>query len=67
MRLKTVHISNRTKFFWKRVPEPWRCYHKSSITLMECDKDSDFFGPSKTKRVIILLSVHVNVLNLLLL
>ena len=32
MRLKTVHISNRTKFFWKRVPEPWRCYHKSSIT-----------------------------------
>ena len=26
MRLKTVHISNRTKFFWKRVPEPWRCY-----------------------------------------
>ena len=28
MRLKTVHISNRTKFFWKRVPEPWRCYHK---------------------------------------
>ena len=32
MRLKTVHISNRTKFFWKRVPERWCCYHKSSIT-----------------------------------
>ena len=30
MRLKTVHISNRTKFFWKRVPEPWRRHHKSS-------------------------------------
>ena len=29
MRLKTVHISNRTKLFWKRVPEPWRCCHKS--------------------------------------
>ena len=27
MRLKTFHISNRT-----RVPERWRCYHKSSIT-----------------------------------
>ena len=34
MRLKTVHISNLTKFFWKRVPEPWRCYHKSSITSL---------------------------------
>ena len=32
MRPKTVHISNRTKFFWKRVPEHWCCYHKSSIT-----------------------------------
>ena len=28
MCLKTVHISNRTKFFWKRVAERWRCYHK---------------------------------------
>ena len=33
MRLKTVYISNRTNFFWKRVPEPWRCYHKSSLFL----------------------------------
>ena len=32
MRFKTVHISNHAKFFWKRVPEPWLCYHKSSIT-----------------------------------
>ena len=32
MRLKTVHIRNRTKFFWKRVPGRWRCYQKSSIT-----------------------------------
>ena len=29
MCLKTVHISNCTKVFWKRVPEPWRCYHKA--------------------------------------
>ena len=32
LRLKTVHISSGTKFFWKRVPERWRCYHKRSIT-----------------------------------
>ena len=31
MRHKTVHISNFTKVFWKRVPEPRRCYHKSRI------------------------------------
>ena len=29
MRLKTVHISNRTKFSWNRVPERWRCYLKA--------------------------------------
>ena len=28
MCLKTVHISNRSKFFWKRVPGRWRCCHK---------------------------------------
>ena len=31
------------------------------------DKDSEFFGPSKTKLVIRLLLVHVSVLNLMLL
>ena len=33
MRLKTVHIRNCTKVFWKRVPEPWRCYHNKLYHL----------------------------------
>ena len=35
--------------------------------LVECEKDSEFFGPSKTILVISLLLVHVSALNLMLL
>ena len=37
------------------------------LLLVECDKDSEFFGASKTKLVISLLLVHVRILNLMLL
>ena len=41
-------------------------YEVHELLLVECDKDSEFFGPPETKLAIILLLVHVNVLDLML-
>ena len=42
-------------------------YEVHELLLVECDKDSQFFGQSETKLAIILVLVHVNVLDLMLL
>lgn len=37
------------------------------LLLVECEKDSEFLKPFKTKLALILLLAHLNVLNLMLL
>ena len=46
------------KYKYTEVPE---------LLLVECDKDSEFFGPFKTKLALTLLLARLNVLNLMLL
>ena len=41
----------------------WKYTEVYELLLVLCDKDSEFFGPSKTKLEAILLLVHVSTLN----